>query len=295
MRKINYIVLLGFISFLFVGCQEDEGSSGKDNTNTENNNDELIQLRQQNRQLKSQISDKDSALNESIRTFNEIQENLASIDLKESEIRVKSSDPEFQGEQKEWILNEIKEINFLREQNQRKVGQLKKQLDASNTKITEFETLVDRLMRQIAAQETQIANLKQELNDLDREYTELFDAYQEQTQLALETMKELNEAYYAMGSFKELEKNGVVVKEGGFIGLGRTEKLKDGFNKNYFTKIDIFKKTDFPVLAKKINIITDHPTSSFEIEEKENELVIHVKEPKEFWRISKYLVIEIVK
>lgn len=293
MSKLKLIPLIAII--FLASCQEEKTNNDGDSSSSDANNEELIKLRQENRSLQSQVKEKDSSLNESIRIFNEIQENIASIDLKENEIRIKSDDPEFQADQKEWILNEIKEINFLREQNQKKVSQLKKQLEASNAKVSEFETLVDRLMRQISAQETEIANLKQELSDLDKEYTELFDAYREQTELALETMKELNEAYYAMGSYKELKENEVVVKEGGFIGLGRTEKLKDGFNKNYFTKIDIFKKTSFKIMAEKVNLITEHPSSSYEIKEDGNNLVLNVKEPKEFWTISKYLVIEIVK
>lgn len=293
MSKLKLIPLIAII--FLASCQEEKTNNDGDSSSSDANNEELIKLRQENRSLQSQVKEKDSSLNESIRIFNEIQENIASIDLKENEIRIKSDDPEFQADQKEWILNEIKEINFLREQNQKKVSQLKKQLAASNAKVSEFETLVDRLMRQISAQETEIANLKQELSDLDKEYTELFDAYREQTELALETMKELNEAYYAMGSYKELKENEVVVKEGGFIGLGRTEKLKDGFNKNYFTKIDIFKKTSFKIMAEKVNLITEHPSSSYEIKEDGNNLVLNVKEPKEFWTISKYLVIEIVK
>lgn len=293
MKQIN-LYFIGLL-FLTIGCQNDETPETTGSNSSEDVNAELIELRKTNRSLQGQLAEKDSSLNESIRIFNEIQENIAAIGLKKNEIHMSSNDPEFQEVDKMEILNQIKEINHLREQNQKKVSQLKKQLSSSEAKVSEFETLVDRLMRQISAQDEEIANLRQELNDLDREYTELFDAYKEQTELALETMKELNEAYFAIGTYKELKENEVVVKEGGFIGLGRSEKLKDGFNKNYFTKIDIFKKTSFQVQASKINMITDHPSASYELKENETSITIEVKEPKEFWKISKYLVIEIVK
>lgn len=291
MKKLFFVIALMGLTF---SCQE-ETETQEGNEMSQEEKDELLKLRNEKRTLELKLQQKDSTLNDVVSVLNDIEENVAAINLKGDEIRIRSNDIEFAEDNKQWIIQEIQNMNYLREQNQKKINGLQSKLKDSSLKIGELEVFVERLMKQISAQEDQIAELQEQLATLDQEYTELFDAYQEQSELALEVMKELNEAYYASGSFKELEDNHVVVKEGGFIGIGRNRKLKDDLNKDYFTKIDIFKKKEFEVIAKKINIITDHPSSSYRIEETDNSKVIQVIEPKEFWKITKFLVVEVVR
>lgn len=289
------LLLFLFIAAGFVSCQEDEKETTGEEQMSQEEKDELLKLRNENRTLQMQLDKKDSTLNDAVSVLNDIEENVAAINLKGDEIRLRSNNIEFTEDNKQWIIQEIQNMNFLREENQKKIRKLQSQLKTSDSKISELEVFVDRLMRQISAQESEIATLREQLASLDQEYTELFDAYQEQSELALEVMKELNEGYYCFGSFKELEDNNVVIKDGGFIGIGRNRKLKGDLNKDYFTKIDIMKKKEFEVIAKKINIITDHPSSSYDMKETGNSIVIQVKEPKDFWKITKFLVVEVVR
>lgn len=291
MKKLfAFVVLMG----LTFSCQEETKPEGG-NEMSQEEKDELLKLRNEKRTLELKLQQKDSTLNDVVSVLNDIEENVAAINLKGDEIRIRSNDIEFAEDNKQWIIQEIQNMNYLREQNQKKIKGLQSKIKDSSLKINELEVFIQRLMKQISAQEDQIADLQEQLATLDKEYTELFDAYQEQSELALEVMKELNEAYYASGSFDELNENHVIVKEGGFIGIGRNRKLKDDLNKDYFTKIDIFKKKEFEVFAKKINIITDHPSSSYRIVETDNSMVIQVIEPKEFWKITKFLVVEVVR
>ena len=104
---------------------------------------------------------------------------------------------------------------------------------------------------------------------------------------------ELNVGYFAIGSFKELKERNVLSKEGGLLGIGRSEKLNDNFNKEYFTKIDILEQDAFLILSKTAKIVTTHPSSSYEFHgtEKQVDSLVIIK-PKEFWKASKYLVIQ---
>src|SRR5690554_8177592 len=88
--------------------------------------------------------------------------------------------------------------------------------------------MTDRLVLQIRDRDEQIASLQRTLADLDMEYSELFDEYQEQVELALDVMKEMNTVYYAYGTLDELIANNVLVREGGFIGIGRSEERRVG-------------------------------------------------------------------
>lgn len=254
--------------------------------------EELARLRSENRALEGQLLEKDSVLNQSIMLFNEIEENLAMINLKEDEIRFRSNDVELAEDGKQWILQEIQNINYLREANQKKVSELNGQLQNKNLQIEEFKVMISSLMNKIEVQEEEIEMLRVELSDLDKEYVELLEAYQEQSQIAAETIRELNTVYYAYGTEDELIENGVIVKEGGFIGLGKKTALKGDMNDAYFTKVDLSQKKQIDVMGgTKIKFITDHPSSSYEIVTTGQKHSIKIIDPQTFWKVSKYLVV----
>ena len=285
---MKYLLYSLFIFSTLLSCNSEpattEGVSSGDN-------EELARLRSENRDLQDKLTEKDSVLNESIMLFNEIEENLAMINLKEDEIRFKSTDVELAEDGKQWILQEIQNINYLREANQKKVSELNRQLENKNLEIDQFKTMVSNLMNKIQVQEEEIEMLRVELSDLDKEYVELLEAYQEQSQIAAETIRELNTVYYAYGSEDELKENGVIVKEGGFIGMGKRTELKGDLNDDYFTKIDLTQEDEIEIVGKKVKFITDHPSSSYEIVSEGQNHTIQIKDPKSFWKVSKYLVV----
>lgn len=281
MKKFVYFL---FSLVLLTSCASESPTEPSENKEVERLQSEL-------KALQEDIQERDALLNESISTFNEIQENVAKISLKEQEIRLKSGDANLSPDQKAWIMEELKHINFLREENIRKINTLNKQIKDRDVKIIELQSMVNRLADQVQSQEDLIISLQTELADMDREYSKLFDAYMEQSQLALETMKELNKVFYVYGTQDELKQNNVIVQEGGFIGIGKKATIKDGFNENYFTAADKHKLTKITVVGKKLRIISDHPSDSYKIEDKGGSKVIQILKTNEFWKISKYLVI----
>lgn len=286
---MKFFKLILISALLFTSCNTETPEDRK--LLTEEEGEELAKMRNEMRIMEMEMAEKDSMLNESISTFYEIQENVAKISLKEQEIRLKSGDIAISEDDKQWIIQEIQNINFLREENIRKVNALNKQLGERDLKIADLQNMVNRLAAQVQSQEDLIASLQEELAVLDREYSKLFDAYMEQAELALETMKELNKVFYVYGSLEELKNNNVIIQEGGFIGLGKKTAIKDGFNENYFTAIDKHKVNKITVVGKKIRMISDHPSSSYSIDNKGGTKVITIKNANEFWKISKYLVI----
>lgn len=285
---MKYLFIAILFSTAFYSCNSKSEESTSVN---QGDSEELARLRSENRELQNQLVEKDSVLNESIMLFNEIEENLAMINLKEDEIRYRSADIELAEDGKQWILQEIQNINYLREANQKKVKELNKQLTNKNLEIDQFKSMVANLMNKIEVQEEEIDMLRTELAELDKEYVELLEAYQEQSQIAAETIQELNTVYYAYGSESELIENGVIVKEGGFVGLGKKTAIKSDMNDAYFTKVDLTKKDKIEVVGKKLKFVTDHPSSSYEIQTNGQNHTIKINDPKTFWKVSKYLVV----
>ena len=149
MKRIFFTLIFAIGLF---SCNSESSSDTVDTSESE----ELATLRSENRALKSELVEKDSVLNESIMLFNEIEENLAMINFKEDEIRFRTNDVELAEDGKQWILQEIQNINFLREDNQRKVTELNKTLSNKNLQIEEYQAMITNLMSKIQLQEEEI-------------------------------------------------------------------------------------------------------------------------------------------
>jgi hypothetical protein len=280
--KSRSFIILGVL-ILISACKSEVSNTDE--------NQEIARLKNQVRQLELESTEKDAMINDALGLFNEIQENVAHIQHKEMEIRLMSEGGAINPKQKEWMLQELQNIQFLREENAKKIKSLNAQIKGKETQIGQLYQMIETLQERIIAQDELIMTLRNSLVNQDEDYSKLFDAYLEQTEIAESTRKELAKAFYVYGTLDELKKNNVVVQSKGFIGMGRKSTLKDGFNEEYFTPIDKFEKKKIQVIGKKIQIISDHPSSSYQIIDNGSNKTINILNPHEFWKISKYLVI----
>jgi len=109
-----------FISLIFVLA------SCKSDTPKTEDNQEIARLKNQIRQLEMENSEKDDLINESLSLFNEIQENIARIQNKEIEIRLMSEGGKRNGNQREWMLQELQNIQFLKRRKCKKDQSIKR-------------------------------------------------------------------------------------------------------------------------------------------------------------------------
>lgn len=253
------------------------------------NPEELAKLKAENDRLRDEIALKDEAINETVGLINEIETNLTTI--ASSEGRIRKLQVESGEDKKQFIMGEIEQINEIRKANQRRIADLNKKLEASGLQNTELKTLIENLTAQIAAKDMEIEMLKSELDKLDHEYVELFEAYVEVADLANTRENELNKAWYCYGTKKELMKNQVISKDGGFVGIGKVEKLRQDFNADYFEQIDIKQTREIIVGGSKIKLISTHPGGTYELKTETNRTIIQIKDPEKFWGVSKYLVV----
>lgn len=282
-KILSFSILLLLIA---TGCKEDTPISDDLSESTD-----MVELQNRVKQLELNNSLKDSVINESLAFFNEIQENLEAIGIRKDEIRAISNDGEVTNTDKTWILEQIRQINFLREDNARKVKLLNGQLKSNNLKIVELEVMIESLLKDIQWKDEQINLLDTELQNLDAEYSKLFSAYQESESTLDRLKNDMNTVYYAYGSEQELRDNGVVEKKNGFIGIGKKIKLKDQFNDRYFTKINANKKKELMIEGTGVHFITVHPTASYSLNEEGPRTRLTITDVSEFWKVSKYLVV----
>lgn len=267
-------------------------------------NTQLALMENQKLLFTEQLVERDSMINDWLTTFDEIESNLNAIKQKEKIINMQASDSEFPKGKKEQVLEDIKYINTLIEENKKKIAYLNSQLKKSGNTITGLQARITQLESSMQQYETAITELKATLTKKDFEIEQLntrMFALQDTLIFKDETINnqtdKLNQAFLATGTFKDLRDKGLISKEGGFLGIGRKESLKEDFPDSLFEMIDVTETKTIPVNSRKAKLITEHPTNSYQlIRENENTIAyIEIKDPSEFWKISKYAVVEIAK
>jgi hypothetical protein len=148
------------------------------------------------------------------------------------------------------------------------------------------------LSEEVQIKNMEIYHLQEELENMDASLGMLFESYNQKVSELEDVIDEMNTAYFVVGNKKELLENSIITKEGGFIGIGKSNVLKDDFNKSYFELVKIDKFKDLQLGVKFIDIITPHPNSSYKLD-KNDEMInkIIITNASEFWSNSKYLVI----
>lgn len=287
--KIKWIILLVGLSFFSCNTEETESVV------------EIEALKEENDALKAkmiEVEEKDSIINEYANFILDIQSNLNQINDKEATLIISSRNPEI-NRADESIVNDLKSLGALLAENKAKVNSMRSKLKNANGEISDLEKVIIKLTEQADAKDIKIRGLKNELGDLGVAFDELLTAYEDNIvamadkNQTIETQQdELNTAYYTFGSSKELKNNNVISKEGGFIGIGTTKKLKTDFNRDYFTKIDITETKDIILNVKKAKFITTHPEGSYKLVGEDPIEKITITNAKAFWSVSKFLVLE---
>ena len=260
--------------------------------------EENAALKETNTELKKEVAQKDSIFQD----FATIQQNLAQIREKEEGIsKLKKADIEQSDKVKERILSDIEAINGLLEENRETVKRMNDKLKRYSYEVGKFKRIVANLKDQIARKDTQIVVLKQRLAALNFEMAKINSvlsstrAAKEKQEKVLEEKQEmLNTAYYAVGTAKDLEENGVLTKKGGIIGIGSTKTLKEDLNLDYFTKINKKETNEIPLNyeAKDIQLISNHEPDSYEVVKGSDYVeALKIKSVDEFWKTTNYLVI----
>jgi chromosome segregation ATPase len=244
---------------------------------------------------------KDTAIIGYLESFNTIQANLDSIKMAEMIITQNTQNgAELQTDQKDQINRDINMIFEKLQENKKTIADLRAKMRKSNSKVTVLEEMIDRMTRQIEEKDVEIAQLRDQLERMNIQIEILSSSVQNleaegsaKSQTISEQTEALNTAYYVIGTKKELREQNIITMEGGFVGIGRNKKVKEDFNQEYFTRVDITKIKSIPVLRKKADIITTHPSQSYKIFGEKSVDSIVISNQKEFWSASKYLVIVI--
>lgn len=255
--------------------------------------------------LTRQLQEKDSSVNEFLKAFNEIEESLLNVQNKQRVIESGSLSGESNMDVRARIEEEIRAINESMNETRNKMAELQSRLKKSNLRIAELEKMITRLNNTLAEKDAEIAALNEKLiamnykvEGLTREVSTL-KAEKEAVSQELEAKAreaeqkttELNTVFYAIGTKKELIEKGVLSKEGQFSGPKAKGKLGVTFNEKAFTRADLRTTTELLINSKKARLLSPHPNGTYTLTGER----LTITQPQEFWKASRYCVVEIVK
>ena len=256
----------------------------------EQKNEEAEILRAENQSLKQELVQKDQSVTEFMETFNEIEDNLLTIQSKERKI---TSGEISGGDVKNRIKAEIDDINKLLIENKELVASLEKKIKRSNGKMADFEKTIARLNESIMAKDAEIVSLNDQLvayNYRVEALTRSSDSLRTDIVAKATTIEQkdnqLNQVYYVVGTKKQLMKAGVLDRKGEFSGR---PGLKVNYATNAFQPADARQLAEINLNGKKPKVLTGHPKGSFEVT---NQKLV-IKDAGDFWKANNYCVVQV--
>ena len=259
----------------------------KNNQEDQERQNELTELQS----LRTQVAEQDSLINMVIQNFAQIQQLEGMISL--------NANDELPQSQRAKIEDNLRLINEKLESNRKTIELLNKKLAQSGNKNTSLQRTIGTLQEQLNAKNAEILDLTEELKRknyaigvLDSMVTGLSNNVENLSKTSAAQQAELerqdaalNTVRYCIGTSRDL-KDMNIVRNG--------EVVTEGYQSDYFTQIDLRRVTSIPVYAKKAELKTKHPKSSYRFVKGEDKmLTLEITNPQEFWSLSKILVIQI--
>jgi DNA repair exonuclease SbcCD ATPase subunit len=279
-----------------------------------NKDAKISELYVEKNNLNSLIETRDSVINELDGTISEIEQNITFIKNKRGQLELEQQ--EGSPDQKERIIEDIALMNTMLEESEKKIDELNKKLASSNVDLSSFRNRIAKLTSDLEEQNEVVVQLQRELEQKDFQLAEMDmkvsemteeilvmndsisvmnDSIVDKTEKLQQMDEQLHKAYWTFGTFKELKENGVITREGGILGiLGKNKTLNKNLNESYFTELDIRSTQSIPLYAKKAEVISEHSDSSYHFVYQDDLIAyLEIEDPNEFWKLTKYAVIEV--
>jgi len=268
---------------------------------------EVDSLAIENSNLNELIEGRDSIVNELVTAFNDIENNLKFIKEKRKQLSIEQNQ-EGSVDQKKAIIADINLMNQMLEESSKHIEELEKKLKSSGIQLNSFKQKIasltqtvsdqssemDELRRVIEEKDNLVADLNQKVETMEFEIAKQTDTIESKLNVINQKTTELNTAHIAYGTYKELKEKGLLTKEGGFLWIGQNKTIQENFDDEYFTELDIRETKTIPLHSKKATIISEHPVNSYTLVEEDGQIsYLQIEDPQEFWKISKYAIIEV--
>ena len=288
-KRLKNVMAMGIVSLALYSCG--------------NSNSEYVKLVEERDSLRLAKKVQDEKLGNYSKTIETLNATLDSIAYQEKMLFVNNGENPVT---KEDIKHNLMRFEALLKKQSEKINLLEKQLAESNDANANSLSLISHLKEQLNAKNKEIAQLKEELEKKNVNIAQLQKQVESQQSTITSqsaTINELsqrahrqsealarqdailNNGYVLIGSKDDLKRKGIL-KKGRIVADASLDRSK-------FAKVDIRKWREINFTAKRPRILTNMPSSSYEITTTgKRNFTLTVKNPSDFWRISSYLIIQ---
>ncbi|MDE5702791.1 hypothetical protein [uncultured Bacteroides sp.] len=265
------------------------------------------QLKAENDSLLMELTQRNAELDEMMGTFNDISEGFRQINAAENRVDLqRGAVSEGSLSAKQQIATDIEFIQKQMQENKEQIAKLEAMLKNSKTNSAQLKKAVESLTQELVAKTQRIEELQSELaskniriQELDAAVTgltadkEVLSAENDaKAKTVAEQDKAINTAWFVFGTKKEL-KDQKILTDTGLFKKGKVLKDSD-VNKDYFTQIDIRTTKEIKLYSKNADVLTTHPAGSYALEkDSKGQIILKITNPKVFWSVSKFLVIQV--
>jgi hypothetical protein len=264
------------------------------------------ELEAQNAEMAAIGDQKDLEISKFLSAFNAIQDNLDSIKVKENIITtIAIEDVENPSAREELIVEDILLIYDKMQENKRILDRLNHELESSSIYNAELARTIKSLKKRIETKDAEIAKLKDELaradividnmmanlDQLAMENAKKLEVIRHKEEVLQEKEAEIQKGYYIVGTSKELTDMNIIIKQGGFLGMGRIPIISEDASLEHFTQINILSDVSFEIKSKKATLVSSHPLHTYEFFGEDGIDSLVVDDPEAFWQHTKVMVI----
>ncbi|MBS4027096.1 MAG: hypothetical protein KGZ58_00545 [Ignavibacteriales bacterium] len=246
-------------------------------------------------------SSSDSAYQQALFEINDMNENLDALLRKRNimlQLRPEHGETQATFQEKlQVIANELDVQTNLIRRSSKKVDSLEKVIKNIQRKYNSLLNSFDSLLAANEDLRDENDNLRMQLaaaNTLIQQQQDTIASLREQL---VEKNKIINTAFYIVGTKKELEQKKIIETKGGILGIRSVTVLTGNLERIGFQEIDITALKEISIDAEDIDDITllsTHPQGSFSLEKgEEKKCLLRILDELEFWKSSKFLVVEI--
>ncbi len=283
------IVLLFALSALFIaGCGNKEAEALKQ---------QLSQSESDKAALQQNINERDKYFEDVMRAVNDVNAINERARTSQSQITEKQGSEgtaQFASvESRQKLLQNLEDISNSIKANRKRIGFLQAGAAKYRNQIAGLDSLIRSLNSTLEQREQAIAQLTGQVQGLQTTVAEKTRAIAEKDSTIDVQQKNINTAFYVVGTRDELRKKGIIRDEGGFLWglLGSTTVMAPTADRADFTPIDKTRDQTIHVDGKVEEILPHRMDDSYAMaQQTENGADLTITTPDKFWR-DRYLII----
>ncbi|MBI1805517.1 MAG: hypothetical protein HYR76_00535 [Ignavibacteria bacterium] len=255
-------------------------------------------LQDNNRQLSQDLAVRDEYVDKVTDAINDVYTSIEEVKASESSLLKETNKLESERkltheEMRAKLIDRIDVIRATLRNNHQRLKDLQSNLSTSTKHYAGLKKMVDNLKKTLEERDRSIADLGKRVEGLQQEVNEKSTMITQKDSVINTQYQQITTTYYIAGTRDELEKKGIITKEGGFLWglLGSTTTLASSFDERLFKPINKTLHNTIQVDGKIDEVLPKRSEQFYQKAElSSNQSMLTIAEPDQFWK-DKYLVI----